>query len=476
MPKEQRPTSRSAAPRAVATRAAVQKPATKRASARPATASRKTTPLTLSNYIRPVEILPVDVKHFTYPNGLRVISERVQGASSLALGLWVDAGSQDESKRVGGIAHFIEHVVFKGTAGRSMREIMQSIEGRGGMLNAFTTKEHTCYYTWSRTAHLDEAVSVLFELATRPNFSERDLKREKGVVIEEIHGIEDEPDELVFDLFEQELFGDHPLGRPVLGSESSIERLTREDLVQFHKRHYNAKSLVITASGAHTHEELFGAVEKALKHVYATKLQRKIVEQPSHRPRKQVTHSRSGGQQSHIILGRKTPGIHWKYQPALAALITLLGVGMGSRLNLRLREELGLAYDATAFYSPFKEVGTTGLYIATTVDNEERAVKELYQQFRGLFRKPITRTELERTKEQLIGGVVLSMESVSNRMMRAGQNELHFSRYMLIEEELEKIARLTVEEVQKVAELLFKDERKLTLVSVRPEQSEEDEE
>ncbi len=185
-------------------------------------ARRKALSPDVARYLRPEEIAPVDVSIKVYPNGLRVVSERVTGASSLAVGLWVKVGSRDENLRNNGIAHFIEHVVFKGTAGRTMREIMRSIESRGGFLNAFTTKEHTCFYTWTRTTHLDESVSVLFDLATRPKFSARDIESEKAVVIEEINGLEDEPDELVFDLFEREIFGKHPIAKPIIGTAGTV--------------------------------------------------------------------------------------------------------------------------------------------------------------------------------------------------------------------------------------------------------------
>jgi len=431
--------------------------------------SHRHTPGSLDRYIRPEELPAVDLQEITYDNGLKVISERVEGSASVGLGLWVNVGSQDETDKNAGIAHFIEHVVFKGTAGRSMRDIMQSIEGRGGLLNAFTTKEHTCYYTWSRTVHLQEAVSVLFELATRPKFSERDLKREKGVVIEEIRGLEDEPDELVFDYFEKEIFGNAPLGKPIIGTEASINRLTQEDILKFHRKHYTAHNIVITASGAHHHDELFAAVELALHHVRTS---RRILEKdsviPPHKPRRLIEHQRSGGLQSHIIVGRKTLGANWEQQTALSALITLLGVGMGSRLNLRLREQLSLAYDATAFYSPFKWIGAAGLYVATTAENQKRTVEEMYKLLRGLFTNPVSKRELERTKEQLIGGLVLTMESVSNRMMRTGQNHLHYDRYVSIEEELFRVAKLTTDDVNGVAEKLFKNERALSMVAVTP--------
>ncbi|HZK76459.1 MAG TPA: pitrilysin family protein [Candidatus Kapabacteria bacterium] len=428
-----------------------------------------------ARYLRPEEIAPVDVELRTYPNGLRVVSERVTGASSLALGLWVKVGSRDENRRNNGIAHFIEHVVFKGTAGRTMREIMRSIESRGGYLNAFTTKEHTCFYTWTRTTHLEESVSVLFDLATRPKFSAADIEHEKAVIIEEINGIEDEPDELVFDLFENEIFGKHPLAKPIIGTPETVSRFTRKKLAEFHKKHYRASDIVIAASGSHAHEDLFRAIDRAIRHVPPHIPRRaapavrfpRLAEMERHFPR-------AGGQQAHIILGRRAPGIHSNRHLAINALITIAGAGMSSRLNLRLREELGLAYDAAAFYAPFEDTATVGFYIATAIDNRKRALREMRRIARGLITKPISAIELDRAKEQLIGSLVLPMESVTNRMMRSAQNELYFGGYHPIERDVEKIARLTLEEVRREAARLFEDDSSLLLVSVVPDQDNTD--
>ena len=427
-------------------------------------------PLSVIKYAGPEEIAKVDVQSRTYPNGLRVVSEKVAGASSLSVGLWVKAGSRHETPRLAGIAHFIEHVVFKGTAGRSMREIMRSIESRGGYLNAFTTKEHTCFYTWTRTTHLEESVSVLFDLATRPKFSESDIEREKAVIIEEINGLDDEPDEMVFDFFEREIFGKHPLARPIIGTPETVSRLTRASLMRFHRRHYRAKDIMIVASGSHDHDTLFRAVDRAIKHLPPHVSRREIVIPRFPRSMKPEHHfSRASGQQAHIVLGRRAPGIHSRDHLAITALITLAGVGMSSRLNLRLREELGLAYDAMAFYSPFEDAGAVGFYIATATENQKRSIREMRQIARSLITRPISNIELERTKEQMIGSLVLPLESITNRMMRTAQNELYFGEYQSVERDIERVARLTVEDVREQARKLFSDESALVLVSVVPE-------
>ncbi|MDP4200466.1 MAG: pitrilysin family protein [Bacteroidota bacterium] len=430
-----------------------------------------------SKRIAPEEISRVDVRTKTYINGLRVVSERVEGASSLCVGLWVRAGSRHESIRQHGIAHFIEHVVFKGTAGRTMREIMRSIEARGGYLNAFTTKEHTCFYTWTRTLHLDESVSVLFDLALRPKFSAEDIEREKSVIIEEINGIEDEPDEMVFDLFEEEIFGRHALAHPIIGTPESIQRMNRQTLSAFHRKHYRSRDIVIVASGSHEHDALFAAIDRAIKHA-PKHVSRRLLEpyRFPRRPQSELHVPRASGQQAHLILGRRAPGVRSERHLAISALITLLGVGMSSRLNLRLREELGLAYDSVAFYSPFEDAGAVGLYIATAIENRERSLREMRRILRGLTTRPVSNAELDRAKEQMIGSVVLPMESISNRMMRAAQNELYFGEYYSVEHDIQKISNLPLEKVRDEVTRLFTDEDRYTLVSVVPEKEEEQEE
>ena len=426
----------------------------------------------VSKYAGPEEIAKVDVQSRTYPNGLRVVSEHVAGASSLSIGLWVKAGSRHETERLAGIAHFIEHVVFKGTAGRSMREIMRSIESRGGYLNAFTTKEHTCFYTWTRTTHLEESVSVLFDLATHPKFSEGDIEREKAVIIEEINGLEDEPDEIVFDFFEREIFGDHPLARPIIGTPETVNRITRASLMNFHRKHYRARDITIVASGSHDHDLFFRAIDRAVKHL-PPHVSRRLIPVPRFPRRTEAEHnfSRASGQKAHIILGRRAPGIHSREHLAITALITLAGVGMSSRLNLRLREELGLAYDAMAFYSPFEDAGAVGFYIATAIENQKRTVREMRQIARSLVTRPISNIELERTKEQMIGSLVLPLESITNRMMRTAQNELYYGEYQPVERDIERVARLSLADVREQADKLFSDESALTLVSVVPEEA-----
>ncbi len=412
--------------------------------------------------------LPVaDVRELTLSNGLRIVSEHIPGAASVAVGTWIGAGSRDERENEYGLAHFIEHVTFKGTANYSMKEIMQLVEARGGSLNAFTTKEQTCYYAWVRTAYLEDAVSMTADLALRPKITEASVQKEKGVIIEEIHGLDDEPDELVFDLFESTILAGNGLAHPVIGTEKSVASAGRTELRSFFNRYYAPNNITLIASGSHSHNDLFRLAKK-----YFGQSESRTIEYqrepflPEASKGKRIRQSREGIGQAHLIVGRTSLGMTDERLPALGLLVTLLGVGMSSRLNLRLREELALAYDTSAFHSPFAEIGAAGIYAAVTVENAKKAEAEIRKVLRGLFSKPITETELERTKEQVIGSLILGLESTTARLMRAGQQVYYFQQYEEVESEIRKILKVNRRAITELAEELFGDETLLSVVSV----------
>lgn len=422
-----------------------------------------------TKYVLTGELGKTNTTIITLENGLRVINEKVEGATSACIGLWVEVGSKHETDKVAGISHFIEHVVFKGTKNRTMFEIMSTIETHGGMLNAYTTKEHTCYYAWSRPKFLEESLAILSDLVFHPNFSDRDIKREKGVIIEEIHGLDDEADELLFDLFEKEIFSDSPLALPVIGTEKSITSLTKKDITAFHAKYYSPQNVIAVFTGNLTNAEVARLAKKYLSKGKGKKV---VPDQTSAGSKeigqKKVIIGKAGISQSHIIIGKAAPGYNAADFVAYGALVTLLGVGMSSRLNLRLREELGLAYETVAFHSPYADRGCIGVYAAVADEKTERALQVMKQIIRGLFTTPITKDELERTKEQMIGSLLLSLESISNRMMRTGQSILYHGRYLSIEEEIKKVAALTLPKIRSVAEVIFRDEKQLSVVSIVP--------
>jgi predicted Zn-dependent peptidase len=345
---------------------------------------------------------------------------------------------------------------------------MSTIETHGGMLNAYTTKEHTCYYAWSRPKFLEESLAILSDLVFHPTFSDRDIKREKGVIIEEIRGLEDEADEMLFDLFEKELFSPATLALPVIGSEKSISSLRKNDITKFHNQYYSPDNVVAVFTGNLTDAEVKRLAKRYL-HIRKTS-SKKIdpVRTLSSNYAKRVVDWKAGLSQSHVIIGAASPGYDSPDLVAYSALVTLLGVGMSSRLNLRLREELGLAYECVAFHSPYADKGCIGVYAAVAEEKTEKALAEMKSILRGLFTKPITKAELERTKEQMIGSLLLSLESISNRMMRTGQSILYHNEYLTIAEEIRRVATLTLPKIRRIAEEIFRDEKRLSVVSIVP--------
>jgi len=383
------------------------------------------------------------------------------------MGVWIGVGSRDESADEYGTAHFIEHVVFKGTKHYSMKDIMQLIEARGGMLNAFTTKEQTCYYTWTRTPYLDDAFSIVSDLVLHPALSASSVSKERGVISEEILGLEDEPDELVFDLLEETILAKNGLAHPVIGTVDSIGKATSKSLRSFYSRFYAPNNIIIAASGAQSHVELFRLAKK-----YFAKAESKTVvynREPVSNDDikgKRIKIKREGNGQTHLILGSKSPGMNDPRLPTLSVLVTLLGAGMSSRLNLRLREELALAYETTAFHSPFAEAGVIGLYAAITGRNTKKTEEEMRKILRGLFSKPVGAEELQRTKEQVIGSILLGLESTTARLMRMGSHLYYYKRYEDLLTEIAKIQAVTKKNVNDLAEEIFGDETALSVVSI----------
>jgi predicted Zn-dependent peptidase len=413
------------------------------------------------------ELPKADVRELMLPNGLRIVSEVIPGATSVAVGAWIGAGSRDEKAEEYGTAHFIEHVAFKGTKNYSMKEIMHLVETRGGSLNAFTTKEQTCYYAWVRTAFLEDAVAMVSDLALRPKISESAVSREKDVIIEEIHGLDDEPDEMLFDLFEATVFKGTGLEHQVIGTEKSVAASTRKSLRSFYNRFYTPNNITLVASGSHNHNDLTRFAKK-----YFSDADPQLVEfsrehllpEPTKGKRKKEIHKGIG--QSHIILGRPTFGMNDQRLPALSLLTTLIGVGMPSRLNIRLREELGLAYETTAFQSPFSEIGAIGLYAAITATNSKRVESEMRKIIRSLFTKPVSDDELERTKEQIVGSLILGLESMTARLMRVGHHLYYQQHYEDLITEIKKILAVRRRDLFELADELFRDETLLSVVSI----------
>lgn len=381
-------------------------------------------------------------------NGLRLITEHVPSARSLALGVWIDAGSRDELPEENGISHFIEHCVFKGTKRRRTHHIAQYLESVGGYLNAFTTKDHTCYYARVLGPHVGRAVHLLADILLHSTFPEREVEKEKQVIIEEMRGAEDDPEDLLHDQFEQQIFGRHPLGQPIIGHEPQVLSFDRAKLHAFVRTHYVAENMVIAAAGAVDHDELRDLCEREFAGVprgAAARRRRPRALRPQH------TTVHRPVQQAHLVMGTIAPGYHDERRHALALLNAVLGEGMSSRLFQRVRERHGYAYNIYSFLSMFNDVSTIGIYAAVEPGRVDRAQALVIRELETLAREHVPTREMNRAKEQIIGTMLLGLESMTNRMSRLGRDELVYGRDVPVEDIVATLRAVDAEDVRSQA-------------------------
>lgn len=398
---------------------------------------------------------PSMYKKDTLPNGVRIVTEEIPHVRSAAIGIWVGAGSRYEDEGNNGVAHFIEHMLFKGTARRTAKDIAETLDAVGGQLNAFTSKEYTCYYAKVLDEHLDVAIDLLSDMYFFSLFREEDITREKNVIIEEIKMYEDTPDELIHDIFANTLWRGHALGRPIIGAEEIIAAQGRADLLSFRDRFYTPEAVVIAVAGNINHE----AVVEKLQPLFG-KLQglpsRRVGAAPQ--PNRRVYCQDKNTEQIHICLG--TPGLPLDHQQiyVLHVMNSVLGGGLSSRLFQEIREERGLAYSIFTYHSSYHDAGLFCIYAGLSRNNLAQVIPLISSQVNDIRCHGITGAELSRAKEQLKGSILLGLENVSNRMSRMGKSELSLNRIITAEEAIEKIAQVSLEDIKYLAEtLLLKD-------------------
>lgn len=403
-------------------------------------------------------------------NGIRVISEEISHVRSISVGIWIDVGSRDENESNNGIAHFIEHMTFKGTKKRSVREIAESLESVGGYLNAFTGKEHTCFYARVLNEFAPLAVDVLSDIIMNATFPVKELEKEKGVVIEELKNAEDDPDDIIHDYFEKALFGPHPLGFPIIGTEQNLLSFRRGDLVEYLKHNYVPEKTIIAAAGNISHQHLLDLVER---NYHAKPNQNSRNRDKRFRPTVQkidVSEYRKPIQQAHVCLGTVGFSMKHKQRYPLMILNSLLGDGMSSRLFQNIREKYGFAYNVYSFANMLSDTGTFGAYIGTDTRHVDDSVDLIWKEFKSLRERGVTKSELERTKSQLKGGMMLSLESIPNRMMRLGSSELYFGEFNSMDSIIERVEAVTIDEVNAVADELLRKEKYSTVI-FRPKEA-----
>jgi predicted Zn-dependent peptidase len=397
------------------------------------------------------------------PNGTRIISEEIPYVKSFSLGFWFNVGSRDENSSTNGITHVIEHMLFKGTKKRSAKKIAEEIEGYGGYMNAFTSKEHTCYYARGLGNQLEKAFDVISDMVQNPTFKPTELKKESSVIIDELHNVEDNPEELIFDKFEELLFAGNNLSLPIIGTEKNIRSFTQLDLFNFIKEKYGSNRMIIAASGAVDHNKILKFVDKYFtKNLGLSSIKRKSNSLTTVPARFEVIEKEI--QQVHAIVGRTAYGYKSDERLKAVLLSQILGEGSSSRLFQSIREKNGIAYQVNSFLNSFNDISAFGVYLSTNEKMMEKALSLISKEFKKLRETKISERELKKAKESLKGNMILSLENTSNRMIRMAQSELYHNRMIPMDEVLNKIDNLTREDMLETANELLGEESFLKLI------------
>lgn len=399
----------------------------------------------------------------TLDNGLRIVTESIPQVKSISIGFWINVGSRDESKTTNGISHFLEHMVFKGTKDFTAKQIATQIEGYGGYINAFTGKETTCYYVRILDEQLKRALDVLSQLTLYPLIKEDEIEKEKLVVLEEIKNIEDDPEDLIHDVFDKNIFLENPIGYPVIGSSDNVQNFTREDLIQHLNKFYVPQNMVIAAAGNINHEEFVEIVSS----YFNDKRKNGILRHKRIVPKKSavdVIKQVKPIQQAHICTGIRSYSIRSKHRYALMLLNTLVGEGMSSRLFQNIREKYGFAYTIGSFLNFYEDTGSFGVYTGTDKNHIEISIELINKELKKLIQNPVSRAELNRVKSQVKGTMILSLENMSTRMMRLATNEIYFKDYISVESILNQVDSVTSDEIQSIAKNIFDIDKFTTVV------------
>ena len=384
--------------------------------------------------------------------GLRLITESMPHVRSVSIGVWLTRGSRHESEDRSGIAHFVEHMLFKGTAARTAEDIAQAIDSIGGQLDAFTAKEYASYYIKVLDEHLPTAVDLLSDIVMNPNFAAEDLDKEKKVILEEIKMVEDTPDDLVHELFTQAFWEGHPLGRPILGTKESVESLTQQRLREHFTGAYAAENVIISAAGNIEHAAVRAALEKAFGSMPSSGV-RQTMAPPTVVP-KVVIRSKEL-EQSHLCLGASSYPQNHDARYASYVLNTMLGGSMSSRLFQNIREKRGLAYSVFSGINAYRDAGSLTVYAGCSNEAVGEVIDLVVEEMKVIKQAPVPDSELRRAKDHLKGSVMLSLENTASRMSHLARQEIYFDRQFSLDETLEGIERVTPADIQQVAHDVF---------------------
>jgi predicted Zn-dependent peptidase len=397
-----------------------------------------------------------NIRRQVLPNGLTIITEQMDHIRSASIGIWLQTGSRDEEPEWNGISHFIEHMVFKGTKHRTAEEIARQVDSIGGNMDAFTAKECICFNVKVLDEHIPTALDILSDLVLNPTFDTSDITRERGVIMEEIKMDEDNPDYLVHEIFTQNFWKDHPLGKPILGTKETVKRFERQPVVDAYAHRFAPGNIIVSAAGHLDHDRFVDLVTRQFEHMKPMKngfhsSTPKIVSRITLRNKKAL-------EQVQLCLGVPSHPIAHEKRHAGYILNTLLGGGMSSRLFQNIRERQGLAYSIYSDLNPYRDTGCLGVYAGTSLASAAKVVQSVVAEFRKLKTERVPDEELRRAKDQLKGSLMLSLESSTARMSNLARQEMYFESYYDLDELIAKIEAVTADDLATLANEFFKTE------------------
>jgi predicted Zn-dependent peptidase len=398
------------------------------------------------------------------PSGLRVVTEHMPDVRSVSIGFWVGAGARDEPPELAGASHFLEHLLFKGTPDRSARQIAEAVDGLGGEMNAYTTKEYTAFYVRVLSDRLEVALDILCDIMSRPAFRAAEVEAERQVILEELLMHADEPDEIVHDLLLEALFPGHPLGRDVLGTDETITGMSGDQIAGFFADHYGAANLVLAAAGAVDHDTLLAGVADRLAPPPGGPQQLRIAPSAAPEP---VRLSPRPTEQAHLVVGVNSIDVHDDDRFALATLNHILGGGLSSRLFQTIREERGLAYSVYSYRTAFEGAGALAVYAGTAPNRATEVLKLVHAEIDRIADAGVTVAEVDTARAHLLGSTALSLEDSAARMGRIGRSLLVHDEVWSNAEVEARISAVTPEDVQRIIERVLVDAPR-TLAAIGP--------
>lgn len=401
------------------------------------------------------------IKRYTCQNGVRIVLENIPTVRSVAIGVWIGTGSRNENVQNNGVSHFLEHMFFKGTKTRTAREIAESFDSIGGQVNAFTSKEYTCYYAKVLDDHAKYALDVLADMFFHSTFDEEELKKEKNVVYEEIKMYEDTPDDIVHDVLSKATFGDHPLGYPILGTEETLATFDGDTLREYMNEHYTPDNVVVSVAG-NISESFIKEIEK-LFGTYETGAKKQKFEKPNFMDQKLSKQKET--EQAHLCIGFNGLQVGHENIYSLIVLNNILGGSMSSRLFQDVREQKGLAYSVFSYHSSYADNGILTVYGGTGSKQLNELFETIQETLATLKSEGITAKELANSKEQMKGSLVLGLESTNSRMSRNGKNELLLGRHRTLDSIIEMVNEVSEESVNTLTTQIFTNSYSVALIS-----------